>query len=219
VRTALVRNRARTTVVRNDAVCIEQAAELVIRVSRRGRRRLPDQHLEQRPPDCSSAGECVSISMPSTSGVVQAATGLAAPFTSTRQSRQLPIGRSRSSWQSVGTTMPAARAAARIVVPSPHSRDRPSIVTRGIGDVKHATAFTGLFGLGRPHQLEARMERPSPTGARNSRCSLTGDARVLAQTQGVTFRSDVKQCIINGEDRIATLEAQSGQKIEKIVGS
>ena len=54
---------------------------------------------------------CVHTTMPSPAFVAQETTGPRAPSTSTRHSRQAAKGSSRSSWQRVGMSMPAARAA------------------------------------------------------------------------------------------------------------
>src|ERR1051326_1277131 len=67
--------------------------------------------------------------MPSASAVTHAATGASRPSSFTRHMRQAPQLESRSCWQMVGTSAPAARTASRMVAPS-SSSGRPSTVTR-----------------------------------------------------------------------------------------
>ncbi len=55
--------------------------------------------------------------MPGVTGVEQEAIRDRAPLTSTRQTRQAPVGVASLRWQSVGMTTPASRAASRIVCP------------------------------------------------------------------------------------------------------
>ena len=66
--------------------------------------------------------------MPSATFVAHAGISLACPSTETRQMRQLPTIGSVGYQQSVGISMPDARAASRIVLPSSVLSLRPSIV-------------------------------------------------------------------------------------------
>jgi len=64
-----------------------------------------------------TASVSVRMTMPSATSVAQASMVERAPSTSTRQSRQEPKGRNRSSWQRVGMETPFSRQAWRIVWP------------------------------------------------------------------------------------------------------
>src|SRR5690242_11507375 len=66
--------------------------------------------------------------MPFSQARTQDAANAGAP-TSTTHIRQTPTGSKRSSWHSTGMSIPAALAAAQIVVPSGAVTSRPSIVS------------------------------------------------------------------------------------------
>ena len=76
----------------------------------------------------STSGVAVFTSIPLSQARTQDAANAGAPV-STTHIRQTPTGSNRSSWQSTGMSIPAALAAAQIVVPSGAVTSRPSIVS------------------------------------------------------------------------------------------
>src|SRR6266571_2316407 len=85
--------------------------------------------------------------MPSATLVAHAGSSLGWPSTDTRQMRQLPtIGRVGYQ-QSVGISMPAARAASRIVLPSSALSLRPSIVSVAMPEIDRLAGKGGKAKL------------------------------------------------------------------------
>ena len=82
----------------------------------------------------TAAEERVVTRIPSVIFVAQAGRSLGEPSTETTQIRQLPAIGSLGYQHSVGISIPAARAASRIVAPSGASIERPSSCSLGISN-------------------------------------------------------------------------------------
>src|SRR5688572_16547820 len=82
----------------------------------------------------TAACDSVVTTMPSSAIAAQAAVSFGAPATETRQIRQLPTIGSFGYQHSVGTSIPRARAASRIVAPAATVTERPLMVSVGIED-------------------------------------------------------------------------------------
>jgi len=124
---------------RDDAVLHEIPLELVARVGPTavaemiGRVTLGKE--AQHPLRFSTAAwDCVVTTIPSATLVAHAGMSFAWPSTETRQIRQLPTVESFGYQHKVGISMPAPRAASRMVCPSSALSVRPSIFSAGILD-------------------------------------------------------------------------------------
>src|SRR5690348_7087797 len=88
--------------------------------------------------------------MPSAAAVAQAGRSFGWPVTETRQMRQLPTVGSFGYQQSVGTSIPAARAASRIVAPGSKGIARPFTLRVGIGSIREEEEAPSILEV-RPH--------------------------------------------------------------------
>lgn len=98
--------------------------------------------------------------VPGAAGVTQAA--VIRPSARTRQVLQDPAGRRRSSWQSVGSSVPATRTASSRDAPSRTSTGRPSTRSRVIGPSPSGPARRRVPGCGRQRAPGARTRTCSP---------------------------------------------------------